>query len=127
MESTKKKGDSTDNLSDHLANERTFLAWTRTGLTIFTLGCAVARFGGTYNVQPNFTNPDVELKPLLAGFILAISGILGIFYGAWRYFQTYQQINLQRPTARSAIIGPAVAILILAVSMIASLVLLFIA
>ncbi len=32
-------------VSDHLANERTFLAWIRTGLATITFGFVVARFG----------------------------------------------------------------------------------
>jgi len=31
--------------SDHLANERTFLAWVRTGLSIMAFGFVVERFG----------------------------------------------------------------------------------
>jgi inner membrane protein YidH len=32
-------------LSDHLANQRTLLAWGRTGVSIMALGFVVARFG----------------------------------------------------------------------------------
>jgi putative membrane protein len=32
-------------VSDHLANERTYLAWIRTGIAIIALGFVVARFG----------------------------------------------------------------------------------
>ena len=32
-------------VSDHLANERTFLAWVRTGLSIMAFGFVVERFG----------------------------------------------------------------------------------
>ncbi|HEX6481513.1 MAG TPA: DUF202 domain-containing protein [Ktedonobacteraceae bacterium] len=32
-------------VSDHLANERTFLAWVRTGLATITIGFVVERFG----------------------------------------------------------------------------------
>lgn len=32
-------------VSDHLANERTFLAWTRTGLATIAFGFVVERFG----------------------------------------------------------------------------------
>ncbi len=32
-------------VSDHLANERTFLAWIRTGLSIIAFGFVVERFG----------------------------------------------------------------------------------
>ncbi|HET9014851.1 MAG TPA: DUF202 domain-containing protein [Thermomicrobiaceae bacterium] len=33
------------NLRDHLANERTFLAWVRTAVTLIALGFVVAKFG----------------------------------------------------------------------------------
>jgi putative membrane protein len=32
-------------VTDHLANQRTFLAWVRTGLATITLGFVVSRFG----------------------------------------------------------------------------------
>lgn len=32
-------------ISDHLANQRTLLAWVRTGISIMALGFVVARFG----------------------------------------------------------------------------------
>jgi putative membrane protein len=32
-------------VTDHLANERTFLAWVRTGIAIMAFGFVVARFG----------------------------------------------------------------------------------
>jgi putative membrane protein len=33
------------NVSDHLANERTFLAWVRTGIGVVVFGFAIGRFG----------------------------------------------------------------------------------
>lgn len=36
---------SESNARDHLANERTLLAWSRTGVAIMALGFVVARFG----------------------------------------------------------------------------------
>ncbi|MGH2639766.1 MAG: YidH family protein, partial [Rhabdochlamydiaceae bacterium] len=32
-------------VSDNLANERTYLAWLRTGITVIALGFVVAKFG----------------------------------------------------------------------------------
>ncbi len=32
-------------ITDHLANERTYLAWLRTGITVIALGFVVAKFG----------------------------------------------------------------------------------
>ena len=31
--------------SDHLANERTFLAWVRTGIAVMAFGLVIERFG----------------------------------------------------------------------------------
>lgn len=33
------------NVTDHMANERTYLAWVRTGITVIALGFVVAKFG----------------------------------------------------------------------------------
>ncbi|CAF1478918.1 unnamed protein product, partial [Rotaria sp. Silwood1] len=46
IEETTKQDD--NNMTDNiLSNERTFLAWIRTGLAVFTLGIAIARFSGS--------------------------------------------------------------------------------
>jgi putative membrane protein len=37
-------GANSDRASDHLANERTFLAWVRTGVSIVVFGFAIGRF-----------------------------------------------------------------------------------
>src|SRR5256886_10887610 len=37
--------DTSKKVTDHLANERTFLAWIRTGLATITFGFVVERFG----------------------------------------------------------------------------------
>ena len=36
------------NVRDHLANERTFLAWLRTAVAVMALGFVVAKFGVNY-------------------------------------------------------------------------------
>jgi putative membrane protein len=43
--STPKQVDTSKKVTDHLANERTFLAWIRTGLATITFGFVVERFG----------------------------------------------------------------------------------
>lgn len=39
-----KPGESSDRARDHLANERTFLAWVRTGVALVVFGFAIGRF-----------------------------------------------------------------------------------
>lgn len=42
---SEKRGLVSKKVTDHLANERTFLAWIRTGLATITFGFVIARFG----------------------------------------------------------------------------------
>jgi putative membrane protein len=44
-ESSRSKHATSKRVTDHLANERTFLAWIRTGLATITFGFVVQRFG----------------------------------------------------------------------------------
>ena len=42
---TAEQKDSMATVTDHMANERTYLAWVRTGITVMALGFVVAKFG----------------------------------------------------------------------------------
>ena len=105
--------------TDHLANERTFLAWTRTGLGIFALGCAIARFGGSDNVKSLLRSPLGEKKPMVSGLILTSCGILIILYGVWRYYRINRYIDRRDVAAAARVLEPIVATLLLFMSMIA--------
>ena len=61
---------------DHMANERTFLAWLRTAANIMIVGLAVARFGG---------GGKVTATTLTAGGVLVVVGTAGVVYGTVRY------------------------------------------
>jgi putative membrane protein len=67
---------------DHLANERTYLAWLRTGVTVMVLGLAVAKF------VDNLTAASIA-----AGTILLVVGALGVAYGTVRYRQVTIEID----------------------------------
>ena len=91
---------------DHLANERTFLAWLRTGAGVMVLGVGIARF----------VDHDVRYA-LLAGLILVAVGGAGLVYGTVRYRQVSAQIEAGedetglRPssaTAAAAVLGLAI-------------------
>jgi putative membrane protein len=72
----------------HLANERTFLAWLRTGLGLIVLGLAAAQF----------IEVDRDLVPGLRAIsdfaaILIVSGALLVLVGSTRYFRGRNQIE----------------------------------
>ncbi|MGO8986989.1 MAG: YidH family protein [Terriglobales bacterium] len=80
---------------DHLANERTFLAWVRTGVATIVFGFAIGRFSfalrefmklqGYKTVTPGFTT--------WLGIISTIGGVLLIFAGLHRYRAAKVQID----------------------------------
>lgn len=70
---------------DHLANERTWLAWLRTAITVMALGLAIAGFGDAASV-PSFT----------AGGLLVLVGASGVVYGTARYRQVNREIEDNR-------------------------------
>jgi putative membrane protein len=74
-------------LRDRAANERTFLAWLRTGITLTALGFVVARFEVLlYEVaridQREFDKSEVAL---VIGLLLVIAGPALVALAAWRY------------------------------------------
>jgi putative membrane protein len=80
---------------DHLANERTFLAWVRTGVATIVFGFAIGRFSialrefmkvqGYQSVTPGFTT--------WLGIISAVGGVLLILAGLNRYRKTKLQLD----------------------------------
>lgn len=66
---------------DHLANERTFLAWVRTSIATTALGVALEHIKA--DGQPN--------TPIL-GMAFIVGGIITLVYGTARYFQVRRQI-----------------------------------
>ena len=81
---------------DHLANERTFLAWVRTGVATIIFGFAIGRFSialrefmklqGYKSATPGFTT--------WLGIISASGGVLLILAGLGRYRKTKMQLDL---------------------------------
>jgi putative membrane protein len=61
---------------DHLANERTYLAWLRTAVAVMALGLAIAGFASA-----------TTATSMIAGAILVAVGTVGVFYGTARYRQ----------------------------------------
>jgi putative membrane protein len=81
---------------DHLANERTFLAWLRTGVATIVFGFAVGRFSIALQEILQFEGKPAAPTPGLTawlGMVAIIAGVLAILAGHMRYHQTLAQIE----------------------------------
>lgn len=80
---------------DHLANERTFLAWVRTGAAIVVFGFAIGRFSIAMRQLTALGGHAIRTAGLSvwmgAGSILA--GVAMVFAGLLRYRKTRTQLE----------------------------------
>lgn len=104
---TTRPADADSRARTHLANERTFLAWLRTGLSLVAVGLAAAGF------LPVDLVPGVRYVTLFA-VLLVLIGTAAALYGAYRYVTAYRQIELgsYRP-AISPVVAFALVVVVL--------------
>ncbi|HLZ92412.1 MAG TPA: DUF202 domain-containing protein [Candidatus Acidoferrum sp.] len=80
---------------DHLANERTFLAWIRTSISVTVFGFVVAKFGITLReflrVQGNTQHDSGMSLAIGVGFMGM--GIFMAFASLMRYRRTMNRLN----------------------------------
>lgn len=88
---------------DHLANERTFLSWTRTGLGFVALGVALAKLDALEALSPALKHDHGDLKVPSAALVGSGAGCLS--YGTMRYFSSLRL--LQRGMFRPNVVGIA--------------------
>jgi putative membrane protein len=88
----------------HLANERTFLAWLRTGLALIVVGIGAAQF---LELDLNLI-PGVRIVSDFAG-VLIVVGTLTVIVGRARYMQNRERIDTAQfqPAGRSVTIATA--------------------
>jgi inner membrane protein YidH len=90
------------NFADHSANERTFLAWIRTGIAVLGFGFVIEKFSVFLTAIASSTlQPQLQLHldriagPLGRedGLALMLVGIVIIAVGAQRYWRTARLID----------------------------------
>jgi len=87
--------DNPNRARDHLANERTFLAWVRTGVATIVFGFAIGRFSIALREFLQVQGRASESSGVSAwlGVISIIGGVLLILAGLARYRKTRLQLD----------------------------------
>jgi putative membrane protein len=90
--------DSSNRARDHLANERTFLAWVRTGVAIIVFGFAIGRFAIAMRqfLQIQGRGSRTAGPSVWFGTIAIIAGVLLTLAGLIRYRRTRDQLESGR-------------------------------
>lgn len=100
---------------DHLANERTYLAWLRTAATVMVLGLAVAKL-----VEPS------NGRTIAAGAILVATGAAGLVEAGLRYRRVNRELEEGRFVTGSLSGEPLVAGVVLVAAIVVAFVLIII-
>ncbi len=83
--------------ADHLANERTYLAWVRTGIGIMAFGFVVVKFSLFVKqiglVLGTKVNAPSHRYSAIIGIVLVAMGVLAILFSFWQYRKTDQQLR----------------------------------
>src|SRR5437588_7515187 len=104
-------------VTDHLANERTFLAWIRTGLSIIAFGFVVERFG---LLLREMGLKETE-RPIITGhystiigITLTLLGIIVMLVALFNFLQSRRSIDNERfhPHASFAVLLTCITCLI---------------
>jgi putative membrane protein len=87
-------------VSDHLANERTFLAWIRTGVGIMAFGFVVVKFSLFIKqisliLNKEITEPSRGYSAVI-GIVLVAFGVLINLLAYWRYKKVERQLAEDR-------------------------------
>jgi putative membrane protein len=81
-------------LRDHLANERTFLSWVRTAITIVALGFLVAKSGILLReVGASHVHSETAQAGAVVGVTLVFAGMLIAALGSLRFWQIRRDID----------------------------------
>ncbi len=92
--------------SDHLANERTFLAWIRTSISIIVFGFVVAKFGITLRqlLRMQGQSQHESGMSLAIGVGFMAMGIFMALVSLFRYRTTMNRLNSDEFQPANAIV-----------------------
>jgi putative membrane protein len=81
------------NTRDHLANERTFLAWVRTGISLLGFGVLIAKLRFLEMGPGIGITPGAGAHSTRLGLAFAFAGLLTLLLAAWSYARTRRMID----------------------------------
>lgn len=132
MASTDTETTQKQNVNDHLANERTLLAWVRTAIGIMAFGFVVAKsslfikqlsliLGKPGSADHSLLSEFGYSAPV--GILLVFAGAVSLLFGLLRYRQTKRQIeNHDFQTSSPLLYILVVVILVLSAGLVAYLI-----
>jgi putative membrane protein len=91
--------------TDHLANERTFLAWVRTSITIMAFGFVVAKFGLLLRELSGSSSGTVASAPIseATGVLLVLAGAALLVLAFVRFRATREDLDAGRYRVRAGL------------------------
>ena len=85
-----------ENFRDHAANERTYLAWIRTGIALMAFGFVIEKFDLFLRYVMVASQAPVQapgLKAEGAGLVLIASGLLLTAFATWSFMRNRRLID----------------------------------
>jgi putative membrane protein len=78
-------------VNEHLANDRTYLAWIRTGVSMIGLGVVIAKL--RYIMGANYPATGGLLHAVHIGLLFAVIGVVTIILSVVFFLQTQKEIR----------------------------------
>jgi putative membrane protein len=88
---TEVSGIDDERVRDHLANERTYLAWLRTGLATVALGVVIAKL--RYMLGVNYPESGGIIHASEIGLVLAVTGVITMLMSVVSFLKTRDEIR----------------------------------
>jgi putative membrane protein len=110
--------------TDFMANERTFLAYVRTSLSVMAFGFVISRFGLFLRLLPSGAASSglSAFNSEHLGLAFAIFGCALAIFGSWRFYATARDLKRERfDTAALGNVVVGIATSLLGVAVILSL------